>query len=386
MKRSDFFRTWLLCLVLGSTPVVHGQGTKNLPFFNSKTAADTAKIIEKARADRAAEAARSAQIAEPLKRMDAVVDQARNSGPPQPSFAEQAKDAESRKRLEDAMSRVSPEGRAILAQNAAVPNLRAPDDSGISAGSGPSSAGTKSSPLSSNGPGPKPQPLKATPLATTEKPARYTVINAGSAFFDSKAGFGVFVDDVVLDHPEFHLTSDELEVYMNKDESKEGNSADGAGAGQAPGGPTAGQLAEQGAANSVPNKGEPAPSERKANGNIKQAIAKGRKVLVTKLSPEGEPQTGIGREAVYDGATGDMILRGWPQIQKGTSLQVATEPTTYFIIKANGQFYAQGGRSQTRIVQDEQKKEPPPPSGASPSPAPVPPPPGTGPGINLQGR
>ena len=82
--------------------------------------------------------------------------------------------------------------------------------------------------MASDGPGPKPQPLKATPLTTTEKTPARTVIDAGSSFFDSRAGFGVFVDDVVLNHPEFHLTADELEIYMNKEEKPAEDGANGA--------------------------------------------------------------------------------------------------------------------------------------------------------------
>jgi lipopolysaccharide export system protein LptA len=214
-----------------------------------------------------------------------------------------------------------------------------------------------------------------------------TVITAGSSFFDSKEGFGVFVDDVVLDHPEFHMTSDELEIYMNKEEPKEeadkdkgvNEGKDGSAKSAAPApGPTAGELAQQGAA--VDSSKGPAPSERKVGGNIKTAIAKGRKVFINKLSAEGEPQTGIGREAVYDGATGDMILRGWPQIQKGRNLTVATEPSTYFKIMANGNFQALGGRAQTRIIQEDEKKAaPPPPGTGSATPAiPAPPAPASG--------
>jgi hypothetical protein len=50
-----------------------------------------------------------------------------------------------------------------------------------------------------------------------------------------------------------------------------------------------------------------------------------------------------------------MILRGWPQIQKGNNITVAAEPGTYFVIKANGNFQAFGGRAQTRIVQEPAK-------------------------------
>jgi lipopolysaccharide export system protein LptA len=370
MRKSDLHRIGLLSLALTSATLVQGQTTNA-----AKTAAETARRLEMARANRDAELAREAAAAPASRRMDAVAQQARESGPTQPTFAEQSKDAASQKRLQEAMSRVSPEGKAILTQNGALPTLRAPDDSASNGSKKP--VATKASPLTTDGPGPKPQPLKATPLTPTEKPPARTIIDAGSSFFDTKSGFGVFVDDVVLNHPEFHLTADELEIYMNKEESKD--VGDGKGAADAtPAGPTAGELAQDGAAHTTPGKGEPAPSERKAGGNIKTAIAKGRKVLITKLSAEGIPQNGMGREAVYDGATGDMILRGWPQIQKENNLTVATEPTTYFIIKANGNFQALGGRAQTRIVQEDEKKAPvPPPANAAP-PIPAPPAPGAG--------
>lgn len=344
-------RVWPLSLLLACAPLAHGQSLKDIPAsVNSgdaaKIAEETSRVLNQAKSNNALEAVRSAATAQSSKRMDAVAEKAKNSRSGQPTFAEQTREAESQKRLKDAMSRVSPEGKAILAQNA-TPAMRAPGDSPVGV------AGAKASPLSTDAPGPKPQPLKATPMDNQgAKPPARTVIDAGSSFFDPKANFGVFVDDVVLDHPQFHLNCDELEVYMNKEEEPGAKKEDAPKAS----GPTASDLVKEGAADAG-SQGQ-APSERKAGGNIKSAIAKGRKVLITKMNAKGEPQTGIGRQAVYDGATGDMILRGWPQIQEGRNLTVATEPSTYFVIKANGNFQALGGRAQTRIIQEDEKKTP----------------------------
>ena len=105
-------------------------------------------------------------------------------------------------------------------------------------------------------------------------------------------------------------------------------------------------------------------------GSLRRAhFARGRRVLINKVSAKGIPQTGVGREAVYFGSNGDMILRGWPQIQEGKNLTVAIEASTYFIIKANGQFQAMGGRAQTRIIQDEKKTGPGQAGGAVTAPA-----------------
>jgi lipopolysaccharide export system protein LptA len=341
-----------------------GQTPRQLPPISpeaaSKAAAEASRVLEKARANRDAEIGRRAEVDGPIRAMDATVSRAKASTAGRPSYAEQAQQAESQQRFQDALRRVGPEGQAILAQNGATPTPVSP-------------TGTKASPISTTGPGPKPMPLRATPITPTEKPPQRTDIQSNRLFFDPDKGFGVFVDDVVLIHPDFNLNSDELEIYMNKEQPKPG--ANGAAATAEAAGPTAGELAKENAAESAASAESLTPSQRRSGGNIKNAIARGRRVLITKLSPEGESQTGIGREAVYDGATGDIILRGMPQIQKGQSLTRAVEPTTYFVIKANGHFYAEGGRAQTIIVQDDEKKAPPPPApsaGAVPSTTAVP--------------
>ena len=341
MKRSELQRLWPLCLACAVSVTAFSQADNDgSPAVRSseaaKTAAEAIRMLDKARQSSEAELGRRANEAPEVKRLGELADRVQKN-PPKQDDAEQARQAESESRLRDAMSRVSPEGKALLAQSAAAPALRAPVESG--------SGTTKASPLSGNTPGPKPQPLKSITLDAPAGPqVRRTIIDANSSFFDSRAGFGVFVDDVVVDHPDFHLTGDELEVYMNKEEpAKAGTAAD-------PKAPTAGQLAAEGAAQNTPAQGNTG-----GDSSIKQAIARGRRVLINKMSAKGVPQIGVGREAVYFGSNGDMILRGWPQIQEGKNLTVATEASTYFVIKANGQFQAMGGRAQTRIIQDDKK-------------------------------
>jgi lipopolysaccharide export system protein LptA len=360
---------WTMSVMLASATLLHGQAPKRLPEVNSTNsskAAEAARILERAKAGRDANSAQLVEGAAQARRLQDAAQRAKEARSGQPSFAERTSAAESERRLQDAMSRVSPEGKAILAQNGNAPALRAPTDSLNSPS--PTKPQTKASPLSTDGPGPRPQPLKATPLASPVKQPVPTVIESETSFFDSREGFGVFVGDVILNHPEFHLTSDELEVYMNKEEKP----AEAAEQNAAPPiqRPTAGELAEKGAATDT-TKG-PAPSERKVGGNLKKAIAKGKRVIVNKMAPDGEMQVGTGREAEYDGATGDMFLRGMPQIQKGRNLQVALDPGTYFIIKPDGKFSHAGGRAQTRIIQEDEKKAAPAPAGAVPAaPAPV---------------
>ena len=340
------------CLVAATSGAMAQTNRSSFPTIirpkdSLKTSQEAAKVLEKAKASGIADQAKKLAEKPQVDKMTQVAAQGKASGATKTSPAENTETAASKARLADAMTRLAPEGRVLLAQSATSPAMRAPDDAPVS------SPAVKASPLTSGGAGPKPQPLRPTPLDVPEKtPEQKTIVDAGSSFFDSRQGFGVFVDNVVLNHPSFHLTCDELQVYMNKEEEDD-SKADPkkTAAGAKP--PTASELAASGAADSA---GE--SKEKKDNGNLKRAIAKGRKVLINKMSDKGVPQTGIGREADYDGATGDMILRGWPQMQEGQNLTVATEPTTYFVIKANGQFTALGGRCQTRIIQGDEKKGP----------------------------
>ena len=343
------------CLLAAASQAVAQTGRNNFPAPRSKeavkTAQEAAKVLEQAKASGLADLQRKVQEQPQAQRMEALVEKARQSGATEPTYADQARAAESSAQLDAAMDRLSPEGKALLAQSNTSPAMRAPEDAPVAR------SAVKASPLSSNTGGPKPLPLKPTPVAETPKvPAAETVITAGSVFFDSRQGFGVYVDTVVVNHPQFHLTCDELQVYMNKEEEGE-KGADGKTAAAPPPPkalPTAGELAASGAAE---KSADAADKDKEAgNSSLKRAIAKGRKVLINKMSDKGEPQTGIGREADYDGKTGDIILRGWPQIQEGRNLTVATEPSTYFLIKANGQFQTFGGRSQTRLIQEDDKK------------------------------
>jgi hypothetical protein len=376
------------CVLAAASQALAQAGRNGFPIIRSreamKSAQEAAKVLSQAKADGMADLQRRAQEQPQAERLETLVNEARQAGATQPSYAEQTQAAESTARMQSAMSRLAPEGQILLAQSNTAPAMRSPDEVPVA------SPAVKASPLTTTGGGPKPQPLKPTPLEEKVKnPTPETVIQAGSVFFDSREGFGVYVEAVVVNHPQFHLTCDELQVYMNKDEEK---GADGKTATSTPPParqPTAGELAASGAAEKAANAKD--NKKEDGGGSLKRAIAKGRKVLINKMSDKGEPQTGIGREADYDGKTGDIILRGWPQIQEGRNLTVATEPSTYFLIKANGQFQTFGGRSQTRLIQEDEKKgakgAPGSPTGASVgATTPTPVAPGAGPAPVLNTR
>lgn len=379
------------CCVLAAASQVLGQAGRNaFPVRSSeamKSAQEAAKVLEQAKAGGVADLQRRAQELPQAQRAESLLNQARQSGATQPSYAEKAQAAENSARLDSAMSRLSPEGKVLLAQSNASPTMRAPEEAPVA------STAVKASPLTTAGGGPKPQPLKPTPLVEKPKtPPQETVINAESSFFDSREGFGVFVDSVVVNHPQFHLTCDELQVFMNKEEQEKGPDgkpvAKDATPPPPPKQPTASELLASGAADKPASASDKKSAEGGGNSSLNRAIAKGRRVVINKMSDKGEPQTGVGREADYDGKTGDVILRGWPQIQEGRNLTVAKSPSTYFLIKANGQFKS-FGPAETRLINEDDKKgpkgAPASPNGASVG-ATTPVAPGSGPAPVLNNR
>ena len=172
--------------------------------------------------------------------------------------------------------------------------------------------------------------------ATEEGGTRMEITSQGALYFDPSQSIGVFTDDVVVNHPQFHLTCDELEVYLLKDGEKKKPE------------PAAG---DKGVAAAVPEGSEPPPAD-KGDAQIKQAIAKGRKVVIQKLDENGEIQVGICRHATYIGESGDIIMRDMPQVQRGRNATIATDPSTYMIIKQNGQFKT-FGPARTEIIQKD---------------------------------
>lgn len=341
-------------MVLGLVSAGQAQTGKNLPMKNNQEAvAEAAKVLEKAKAGSAEELARRAAEEAQFLRTRQLAEKTVADKPAAPSFAEQSERAASATRLKAAMSGVSPQGQAILAQSASAPPMRAPLETPGTLG-----AGT----------GALPQPAKPTPInpsKATAPPEHTTIDCQGAAFFDSKQGMGVFTDDVVVVHPQFHITCDVLEVYMKKEKmeaDKKAGAADGVLA--PPPGKTASQLLAEDASSTPATAPDPAQEDS----GIETAIAKGRKVVINKKSDTGELQVGICRHATYVGATGDIVMRDYPQVQRGLRTVRGTAPSTILTLKQNGELVT-SGPTAVDIVQEPEKKTPAP--GAPGTPAPV---------------
>ncbi len=262
-------------------------------------------------------------------RAEKLLEESKRAAKAKPDLVERAKQEARDKNLTETLSNLSPQGKAMLAQSGSARAQKAPGEAQLV----PVNKVTEVQLTDA-----KPMPLRPTPLERTEKdpPSRTVITSKGSAFFDSRQAMGVFTDDVECSHPQFHLNSDTLEVFMLKDDEKAELEA---------------KLAKR------PMRLPDAPEEPEPDKSVKQAIAKGRKVIIQKLSETGELQIGISRHATYVGENGDVILRDWPQVQRGRNVVVATDPSTVMTIKQNGALKTQGP-NRVDIVQEGDKKAP----------------------------
>jgi lipopolysaccharide export system protein LptA len=231
------------------------------------------------------------------------------------------------RKLEPALRGAAPEGRAIIAQSAVAPPTRAPDPD-TPKGGAPSKA------PSGTGAADGKKGRAAGP-----QPSTIDILSEGAVYLDSAQALAIFTDDVVLDHPQFHMTSDKLEVYFVKGgDKKPALEKEGQG----------NKAAEPDAAPKAQPVDRPAPQAGDAR--LKQAIATGKKVVVRKLDENGEPQIGICRHLTYLGDSGDVILREMPQVQRGNNVIIARDSSTYMVMKQNGELKVHGP-ADTRIQQ-----------------------------------
>jgi lipopolysaccharide transport protein LptA len=130
--------------------------------------------------------------------------------------------------------------------------------------------------------------------------------------FDSAGKVAVFLGDVEVKDPQFDLKANRLTIYL----AKEG-------------------------------------------GGLDRAEADGSVVIVSKRAGDagssGAASRGKAHKAVYDAKTGDITLIGWPQVQQGINLHVASEETTRMVLNRDGRMKTYG-RSRTIIRDSEEER------------------------------
>ena len=104
--------------------------------------------------------------------------------------------------------------------------------------------------------------------AERRRPATSTSRSEGAVYLDSAQALAIFTDDVVLDHPQFHMTSDKLEVYFIKDGRQETSAREA----------IAKTASNRSPSPTLPPKAQPVdrPAPQSGDAKLKQAIATGQ--------------------------------------------------------------------------------------------------------------
>ncbi len=304
---------------------------------------DSAEAAGKLKAARESGVVEQDRLSESREREGVLADKAKRAATdllrdPDPVEAATARRADAS--MAAAMKNVTAQGKAILAQSAARgPTSAPPRPDVVDDGRDASAA-------------PKPTPIKSVPVENPAVPGSKVLITCtGAAFFDSETSIALFTDNVEVRHPQFFVQCDEFEVHMVKEEkTKEPESGKKVDPIKDP----LKDTVKPAPAAASGGAGDTAPG---ADSSIKFAIARGRMVTIEKRTETGEIQIGHAKHATYDGATGNILLRDFPQVQRGQNLQIATDPSTTMLLKQNGALETKGP-SRTEIIQDAKPKSP----------------------------
>jgi len=213
----------------------------------------------------------------------------------------------------------------------------------------------------------KPEPIKPAPIKQAAKPKAQqpTTIDCDVADMDLKKAIYTYTGNVVVDGPQFHLTTDGVfTVYMKKTD-KPAAKADAKGT-PTPKPDAKPAPAAKGDLRAPPADPKPATPDAAAaqlsqepgdEGTLDHATAVGKEVVIVKTDAEGKVKIGKCRNAYYDARTGDMILRDWPQVQDGDNVIIASEASTVMTLTKEGKFLVKGRtRSEIAGSNDSSKK------------------------------
>ncbi len=138
-------------------------------------------------------------------------------------------------------------------------------------------------------------------------------IRSKEATMDNTKGILVFTGNVFLDHPEFEIKCDKLEIELAEGVGKEGN----------------------------------AEANPQSDANFKRAIASGGMVEIKRIAPDEKgkmkTQIAIARNADYNAITKDIVLSGGPPyIQDGEAFVKTSSNDAKIIMRGNGLYEIEG--------------------------------------------
>lgn len=215
--------------------------------------------------------------------------------------------------------------------------------------------------------GPQPQRLQPLQLddrhsARQAKTGRTEITATKSAYFDANTGIGIYRGSVRARHPNAYIECEELEIHMQK---------------QTTGPDSKKKVSKAGDSDILASRSEKkaagAPTIGGQESGIDIAYARGTMITIEKFDEDGELQIGHCNEiAIYEGKTGNITLRGWPSVQRGSKLLEATDPRCVIVIDQAGRLKADGGVFRTTLIDEKAAdaaaagSQPPPPTPAVP--------------------
>ncbi|MDQ3621170.1 MAG: hypothetical protein M3463_01575 [Verrucomicrobiota bacterium] len=173
-----------------------------------------------------------------------------------------------------------------------------------------------------------------------------TTILGDDFSMDQKANRAVFIGNVVVQDPEFDLTCDRLTALFTSAKTAANN-------------PNAGKPDPK---PPVPSPGTPptmaeagpAPAQSRLAKAIAEADGKNWvNITQEKLGADGKvsKNSGKAKKVEYDAATGDITLRGWPEVrQVGANSVIAEDESTVMILNRDGKMRSTG---RTKVVLQE---------------------------------
>lgn len=323
----------LLLLPLGWVVSAHGQGASRLS--TPSTGGDAKKQLQQA-ADRLREAQKNGELERAkntakdlIKNLPPGVTDAAKAAVQSPEARQQALDA------------------ARAAAGGALPQNLPPQVQGMINGQAQPPAGTAAAPAPAPAvqdqpppapSGPAPGALQPLVAPATAKGTPTIIVEADRSDFDLNKAIFIYSGHVRARHPDFYIECEELEVHMIQEEMTGKK-----------GGPT----------KAPPTLTTPKDGKKSDKAPpIKKAIARGPMVIIEKRSLDGDVQQGRCKRMDYDGATGNITLSDFPQVQKGNVLHSAITADTTMVFDKEGRLHT-NGRPRTTILSD-------PPAGNTP--------------------
>ena len=180
--------------------------------------------------------------------------------------------------------------------------------------------------------------------------APMVITSKDGLYFDADSGLLVYLGDVRVADPRFHLRCDnQLKIYLGKEEKKTPEKKSET-KGQPSPTPSDAQAKEASTAQKEDKKDTP-----KLDFNTIDRLAASGRVVVSRIDEEGKLMRAVGENLTYNAAKKEIILSGGPvqSILQGDNLVETSGPGSYIRIYGNGSVYVKGKQVRTKIKTEE---------------------------------